>query len=100
MKSEVKGLRARRAAKWGFLIPAGLYVLFAFVIPIVYNLILSFEQTSLASISHLFAPSAGVSCPRCGSRETERLSEFGSTACKALCRCRACREPFDHFKCV
>jgi ring-1,2-phenylacetyl-CoA epoxidase subunit PaaD len=48
----------------------------------------------------LFAPSAGVACPRCGSADTERVSEFGSTACKALWRCRACREPFDHFKCV
>ncbi len=48
----------------------------------------------------LFEPSADVACPRCGSKETERVSEFGSTACKALWRCRACREPFDHFKCV
>jgi len=48
----------------------------------------------------LFAPSAAVGCPRCGSSETERISEFGSTACKALWRCRACREPFDHFKCI
>ncbi len=48
----------------------------------------------------LFAPSPGVDCPRCGSRETERISEFGSTACKALWRCRVCREPFDHFKCI
>ena len=47
----------------------------------------------------LFAPSADVVCPRCGSRDTERVSEFGSTACKALWRCRSCREPFDHFKC-
>ncbi len=38
-------------------------------------------------------------CPRCGSMATERLAEFGSTACKALWRCTACREPFDHFKC-
>ena len=37
-------------------------------------------------------------CPRCGSRDTERLSEFGATACKALYRCTACREPFEHFK--
>ena len=37
-------------------------------------------------------------CPRCGSPDTERLSAFGSTACKALYRCRACREPFEHFK--
>jgi ring-1,2-phenylacetyl-CoA epoxidase subunit PaaD len=37
-------------------------------------------------------------CPRCSSSDTERLSAFGSTACKALYRCRACREPFEHFK--
>ncbi len=46
----------------------------------------------------LFGQSA-PSCPRCGSAATERLAEFGSTACKALWRCTACREPFDHFKC-
>jgi ring-1,2-phenylacetyl-CoA epoxidase subunit PaaD len=40
-----------------------------------------------------------VACPRCGSNDTERLAEFGSTSCKALWRCRACREPFDYFKC-
>jgi ring-1,2-phenylacetyl-CoA epoxidase subunit PaaD len=40
-----------------------------------------------------------VACPRCGSRNTELLAEFGSTACKALWRCTACREPFDYFKC-
>ena len=43
------------------------------------------------------APQA-LACPRCNSRDTERLSAFGSTACKALWRCRACREPFEHFK--
>jgi ring-1,2-phenylacetyl-CoA epoxidase subunit PaaD len=37
-------------------------------------------------------------CPHCGSRATERLSQFGSTACKALYRCRDCAEPFDYFK--
>lgn len=37
-------------------------------------------------------------CPRCGSEQTERLSAFGATACKALYRCLACREPFEHFK--
>jgi ring-1,2-phenylacetyl-CoA epoxidase subunit PaaD len=37
-------------------------------------------------------------CPRCGSPDTERLSRFGSTACKALWRCRACTEPFDAIK--
>lgn len=40
-----------------------------------------------------------VACPQCGSGETELLSEFGSTSCKALWRCKACREPFDYFKC-
>ena len=39
-----------------------------------------------------------IDCPRCGSAHTERLSAFGSTACKALYRCIDCREPFEHFK--
>jgi ring-1,2-phenylacetyl-CoA epoxidase subunit PaaD len=39
-------------------------------------------------------------CPQCGSGDTEPISEFGSTPCKALYRCRACREPFDYFKCL
>jgi ring-1,2-phenylacetyl-CoA epoxidase subunit PaaD len=41
-----------------------------------------------------------VSCPRCATEETELLSEFGSTPCKALYRCRACLEPFEYFKCI
>lgn len=41
-----------------------------------------------------------VPCPLCGSKATERVSEFGSTACKALYRCRDCLEPFDYFKCL
>jgi ring-1,2-phenylacetyl-CoA epoxidase subunit PaaD len=40
-----------------------------------------------------------VACPQCGSANTEVLSEFGSASCKALWRCKACREPFDYFKC-
>ena len=40
-----------------------------------------------------------VACPQCGSKNTEVLSEFGSTSCKALWRCKSCREPFDYFKC-
>ena len=40
-----------------------------------------------------------VVCPQCGSANTEVLSEFGSTSCKALWRCKTCREPFDYFKC-
>ena len=42
---------------------------------------------------------ARPACPRCGSADTETISAFGSTACKSLHRCRACREPFDAFKC-
>ena len=37
-------------------------------------------------------------CPRCGSADTEETSRFGATACKSLHRCRACGEPFEHFK--
>jgi ring-1,2-phenylacetyl-CoA epoxidase subunit PaaD len=40
-----------------------------------------------------------VRCPQCGSADTEEISRFGSTPCKALWRCRACAEPFDLFKC-
>ncbi|TKC79049.1 phenylacetate-CoA oxygenase subunit PaaJ [Trinickia terrae] len=43
-------------------------------------------------------PLAAPACPRCGSAHTERLAQFGSTACKALYRCLDCREPFDYFK--
>ncbi|WP_328582774.1 1,2-phenylacetyl-CoA epoxidase subunit PaaD [Streptomyces sp. NBC_00370] len=42
--------------------------------------------------------SLAIRCPHCGSTDTELLSRFSSTACKALRRCAACREPFDHFK--
>jgi ring-1,2-phenylacetyl-CoA epoxidase subunit PaaD len=52
-----------------------------------------------ASRRALFGEDA-VTCPRCGSADTQRISEFGSTACKALWRCRACAEPFDYFKCI
>ncbi|MBI1201308.1 MAG: phenylacetate-CoA oxygenase subunit PaaJ [Rhodopseudomonas sp.] len=41
-----------------------------------------------------------VACPHCGSSDTALISEFGSTACKALWRCKACAEPFDYFKCI
>ncbi len=51
------------------------------------------------SIRALFGETQ-VACPKCGSGDTERVSEFGSTACKALYRCTACREPFDYFKCI
>jgi ring-1,2-phenylacetyl-CoA epoxidase subunit PaaD len=45
-------------------------------------------------------PTDPVACPRCDSTDTERLSAFGATACKALYRCRACREPFEAFKAI
>ncbi|MGW6912480.1 1,2-phenylacetyl-CoA epoxidase subunit PaaD [Kitasatospora sp. NPDC054939] len=44
------------------------------------------------------AGGAAVSCPQCGGTDTEELSRFGSTACKALWRCRSCREPFERVK--
>lgn len=46
----------------------------------------------------LVLPRREVSCPQCGSDNTELTSEFGATACKALYRCSDCREPFDHVK--
>jgi ring-1,2-phenylacetyl-CoA epoxidase subunit PaaD len=46
----------------------------------------------------LAAPPKRVPCPRCGSADTEELSRFSATACRALRRCRACREPFEHVK--
>lgn len=53
-----------------------------------------------ASRRALFGLEEEIACPRCGGTATEKLSEFGSTACKSLWRCTACREPFDHFKCL
>jgi len=44
-------------------------------------------------------PADGVECPLCHSNNTRLVSEFGSTACKALCQCNDCLEPFDYFKC-
>lgn len=43
---------------------------------------------------------SNMACPRCGSHEVERVSEFGSTPCKAHYRCHDCLEPFDVFKCI
>ena len=47
----------------------------------------------------LFAEAEAVQCPHCNSWHTHRISEFGSTACKALYQCDDCKEPFDYFKC-
>jgi ring-1,2-phenylacetyl-CoA epoxidase subunit PaaD len=41
-----------------------------------------------------------VKCPRCGSFDTQMVSQFGSTACKSLYKCLQCLEPFDYFKCI
>ncbi len=46
-------------------------------------------------------PAGGpANCPRCDSEDVERISQFGSTPCKAQWRCRSCLEPFDYFKCI
>lgn len=49
--------------------------------------------------STLFADPIVVTCPKCGSKNTKMISQFGSTACKAHYQCNACMEPFDYFKC-
>jgi len=54
---------------------------------------------AVASARALWQP-VRVACPRCASADTERVSEFGSTPCKAHYRCLACAEPFDYFKCI
>jgi ring-1,2-phenylacetyl-CoA epoxidase subunit PaaD len=53
-----------------------------------------------ASMRDLLRGARPVGCPRCHSTDTECISEFGSTPCKALHRCRACLEPFEYFKCI
>lgn len=55
----------------------------------------------MQQVCHLewFAKDEAIPCPRCHSFHTTRISEFGSTACKALYRCEDCHEPFDYFKC-
>jgi ring-1,2-phenylacetyl-CoA epoxidase subunit PaaD len=55
---------------------------------------------SLASPRALSRAALTIVCPHCDSRNTCRVSEFGSTPCKALYRCNACLEPFEYFKCI
>lgn len=55
--------------------------------------------STLTNPRHLFSQPQ-VACPRCGSISTQRVSEFGSTPCKAHYRCESCAEPFDYFKCI
>ncbi len=50
--------------------------------------------------SNLRAREEAIQCPNCGARETEKISEFGATPCKALHRCLRCLEPFEYFKCL
>lgn len=56
-------------------------------------------QEGSADKGALFGRERAVPCPRCDSTNTEMISQFGSTACKALHRCKDCLEPFDYFKC-
>ena len=56
------------------------------------------EPTQVIDITALMPARAVVPCPQCNSRRTRLLSQFGSTACKALYRCLDCLEPFDYFK--
>lgn len=53
-----------------------------------------------SSVTELRRGSRAAACPRCHGADTQCLSEFGSTPCKALYRCRACLEPFELFKCI
>ncbi len=57
-------------------------------------------DTTVASLRDVLRGDRPVACPRCHSTDTETVTEFGSTPCKALHRCRACLEPFERFKCI
>lgn len=58
------------------------------------------KKYGIAAPDKRFAIAAdGVECPLCNSTNTKLISEFGSTACKALYQCNDCKEPFDYFKC-
>lgn len=58
------------------------------------------EKTSVNKAILLGKVLRVVKCPQCGSEQTEMINQFGSTACKALYRCKQCLEPFDYFKCL
>jgi ring-1,2-phenylacetyl-CoA epoxidase subunit PaaD len=57
-------------------------------------------RQALSSLREVLRSDRPIGCPRCRSTDTECISEFGSTPCKALHRCRACLEPFEYFKCI
>lgn len=54
----------------------------------------------IARANRLGGTNLVIECPRCGATDTEKVSQFGSTPCKAAYRCKACLEPFDYFKCI
>lgn len=56
-------------------------------------------QGAAKSKRALFAEESGIICPQCSSTNTDMISQFGSTACKAQYKCLDCEEPFDYFKC-
>jgi ring-1,2-phenylacetyl-CoA epoxidase subunit PaaD len=55
---------------------------------------------SVSNMREVLRADRPVACPRCDSVDTETVSQFGSTPCKALHRCRSCLEPFEYFKCI
>ena len=57
------------------------------------------DGTATGHVLNLFGEDTAVRCPLCKSEHTHLISQFGSTACKALYQCDDCREPFDYFKC-
>ena len=57
-------------------------------------------ERTLLNMREVLRADRPPACPRCQSSDTECISEFGSTPCKALHRCRACLEPFEYFKCI
>jgi ring-1,2-phenylacetyl-CoA epoxidase subunit PaaD len=52
-----------------------------------------------SSCSNMLSTNLQIACPQCGSTHTQIISQFGSTACKALYKCNTCKEPFEYFKC-
>lgn len=57
------------------------------------------DRPGLTDTSKLFIKQETIQCPLCNSYNTKLISQFGSTACKALYQCEDCKEPFDYFKC-
>jgi len=57
-------------------------------------------EESTTDKSFLTGKEKSITCPRCKSKNTHMVSQFGSTACKALYRCNDCLEAFDYFKCI